>query len=169
MDPGKAVDERVGHPVPKVVLCRIPREVLQRQYRQRPDFGLRHIPGAVSRHEVSGGKQADYDNPCQNQPAARPKSRSMAVVRFYRRLGLLLRLFRFRYLAQILSAALQPCIQLGSQGVNGATLVVQVAVDRHGLPLLPALNRRHIAAEIRRDFLPRIQPVFGRFLGRRRG
>ena len=44
-------------------------------------------------------------------------------------------------------------------------LVVQVPVNRHPLPLLPALDRGHVAVEVCRDLLPRIQPVFGRSLG----
>ena len=42
---------------------------------------------------------------------------------------------------------------------------MQVPVNGHPLPLLPALDRRHVAVEVRRDFLPRIQPVFGRSHG----
>jgi hypothetical protein len=38
-----------------------------------------------------------------------------------------------------------------------------VPVDRHPLPFLPALNGRHVALEIRGNFLPGIQPVFGCF------
>jgi hypothetical protein len=38
---------------------------------------------------------------------------------------------------------------------------MQVPVDRHCLALLPALRRRHVAAQISRNFLPRIQTVFG--------
>ena len=38
-------------------------------------------------------------------------------------------------------------------------------MNRHFLPLLPALDGGHVALEVGRDFLPRIQPVQGRFHG----
>ena len=38
---------------------------------------------------------------------------------------------------------------------------MQVTVDGHLLPLLPALDRPHVAIEVGRNFLPRIQAVFG--------
>src|SRR6266404_8395395 len=40
-----------------------------------------------------------------------------------------------------------------------------VAVNGHPLPLLPALDRGHVAAEVGGDFLPRIQPVLRGSLG----
>ncbi len=46
--------------------------------------------------------------------------------------------------------------------VDRAHPVMQVTVDRHPLPLLPALDRGHVAFEVGRDLLPRIQPVFKR-------
>src|SRR5882724_2349300 len=44
---------------------------------------------------------------------------------------------------------------------------MKVPVNGHPLPLLPALDRSHVAVEVCRDFLPRIQPVFGRSVKRR--
>jgi hypothetical protein len=42
---------------------------------------------------------------------------------------------------------------------------MQVPVNGHPFPLLPALNCGHVAIEVGGDFLPRIQPVFGRSQG----
>jgi hypothetical protein len=40
-----------------------------------------------------------------------------------------------------------------------------VPVNGHSLPLLPALDGLRITVEVRRNFFPRIQPVFWRFRG----
>ena len=42
--------------------------------------------------------------------------------------------------------------------------MVHMPVDRHSLPLLPALDSRDVTIQINRDFLPRIEPPFERFL-----
>ena len=44
--------------------------------------------------------------------------------------------------------------------------MVQVAVDRHSLLPLPALDGGHVALEVGRDFLPRVKPFFRHSLGR---
>ena len=44
---------------------------------------------------------------------------------------------------------------------------MQMAVDRHSFPLLPALNCGYIAPEVSRNFLPGVQPLFGLILQRR--
>jgi len=64
-------------------------------------------------------------------------------------------------------SAAHPRVQLRLGSVDRAYLVMQVPVDRHSLALLPALDRGHIALEVGRDLLPRIQPVFRQRLGRR--
>jgi hypothetical protein len=42
---------------------------------------------------------------------------------------------------------------------------MKVPVNGHPLPLLPTLDRGHVAFKIGGDFLPRIEAVFGEFLG----
>src|ERR1700691_1411935 len=64
-------------------------------------------------------------------------------------------------------AALPPGIELGTQGIDGAALVVQVAVDRHSLLPLPALDGRHVPAQVRGNLLPGIKAMLGRGLGQR--
>src|SRR5207244_1499286 len=64
--------------------------------------------------------------------------------------------------------AARPRVQLRPGSVDRAHPVVQVSVDGHPLSLLPALDRRYVAAEVCRDFLPRIQAVFARSHGWRR-
>lgn len=58
-------------------------------------------------------------------------------------------------------AASGPGVQLCTRRVHRPHFVVDVSVNRHPLALLPSLDGRNIAAEIGRDFLPGIQPVFG--------
>ena len=77
VDAGEASDESLGHSVGKVFLCWISGQVLQRQYRQRPDFGLRRTIHAASGREVSDSKQAEYDQHLPEQT-----SRAPAVSRF---------------------------------------------------------------------------------------
>src|SRR6266481_9410866 len=55
----------------------------------------------------------------------------------------------------------RPRVQFHPRRVDGAHRAMQVSVNGHPLPLLPALDRRHVAVEVCRDFLPRIQVVFG--------
>ena len=55
-----------------------------------------------------------------------------------------------------------PRIQFRPGGVDRAHPVMQVPVDGHPLPLLPALNGGHVAFKVGRNLLPRIQPVFDR-------
>jgi hypothetical protein len=50
-------------------------------------------------------------------------------------------------------------VEVGAEGVDGAFLVVQVAVDRHALALFPALDGGYVAMEICGDFLPRVEAV----------
>ena len=54
----------------------------------------------------------------------------------------------------------QPGVQLRLERVDGADSVVQMAMDGHALPLFPALDGCHVAIEVGRDFLPRVEPVF---------
>ena len=61
--------------------------------------------------------------------------------------------------------AAHPGIQVRTRRVDRTHPVMQVSVDRHPLPLLPALDRCHVAFEVSRDLLPRIQAVFQWFLG----
>src|SRR5258707_12378524 len=42
---------------------------------------------------------------------------------------------------------------------------MHVPVNRHPLPLLPSLHRRHVAVQVGRDLLPRVQPVLGQLRG----
>ena len=56
--------------------------------------------------------------------------------------------------------AARPRVQLRPGGVDRAHPVMQVPVDGHPLPLLPALDRGHVAFEVGRNLLPGIQPVF---------
>ena len=65
--------------------------------------------------------------------------------------------------------AAAPRIQFRPGGVDRAHPVMQVPVDGHPLPLLPALDRGHVAVEVSRDLLPRIEGIFGRSLGWRCG
>ncbi len=60
-----------------------------------------------------------------------------------------------------------PGIQLRAQRVHRAPLVVQMPMHRHPLTLLPALDSRHVAAQVGRNFFPGIQPLFCRFVGKR--
>ena len=78
-------------------------------------------------------------------------------VDFYIRRRLCSELFLF--LLQTQSAALHPGIEFRTERVNRSHPVMQVPVNRHSLPLLPALDCGHVAIEVGRDFLPRIQPV----------
>ena len=45
--------------------------------------------------------------------------------------------------------------------------MVQVAVDRHSLLPLPALDGRHVPAQVRGNLLPGIKATLGRGLGQR--
>src|ERR1700722_1240059 len=56
----------------------------------------------------------------------------------------------------------RPRVQVRPRRVHRSYLVMLVAVNGHPLALLPPLDGRYVAVEVRRDFLPRIQPVFGR-------
>src|SRR6266478_1805833 len=62
----------------------------------------------------------------------------------------------------------RPRVQLRPSSVDRAHPLMQVPENRHPLPLLPALDRRHVAVEVCRDFLPRIEAVFGQPHGGRR-
>ena len=55
--------------------------------------------------------------------------------------------------------AASPVVKFGSKGVDRAHLVVQMAVDGHGLAALPPLNGGDVAFEVCRDFLPGIEAV----------
>ena len=57
-----------------------------------------------------------------------------------------------------------PAVELLGQRVDGAALVVHMPMDRHALPLLPALDGRDVTIQIGRDFLPRVQPLTRRLL-----
>ena len=58
-------------------------------------------------------------------------------------------------------APARPRVQFRSESVNRAELVVEVAMDRHRLALLPPLDGGDVTLQICGDFLPRIQPVMG--------
>ncbi len=55
----------------------------------------------------------------------------------------------------------RPCVQLRTESIDRAHPVMEVPVNRHPLALLPALHRGYVAVQVCRDFLPRIQPLFG--------
>ena len=50
-----------------------------------------------------------------------------------------------------------PLIELALERIDGAELVVKVAVDRHVFAQFPSLHGTDIALEVRGDFLPRIE------------
>jgi hypothetical protein len=51
-------------------------------------------------------------------------------------------------------ATVTPDIELGPKGIHRPEFVVQVAMDRHRLALLPSLNRADIPLEVAGDVLP---------------
>ncbi len=53
--------------------------------------------------------------------------------------------------------ALQPSIELGTERVDRAALVVDVAMNGHALKLFPALNRADVPFYVSGNFLPRIE------------
>jgi hypothetical protein len=73
----------------------------------------------------------------------------------------------FLVLVETEFATLPPTIELGTQSVDGASLMVQVPVDRHPLLLLPTLDGRHVPVQVERNLLPGIKPTLGRDLGKR--
>jgi hypothetical protein len=56
--------------------------------------------------------------------------------------------------------AADPCVQLRARSVDRAQSVVDVPMNGHGLAFFPALNGGHVAVEVGRNLLPRIQAVF---------
>ena len=160
----EASDERLGHPVSKVFLRWVSDRFFKGSTARDLILGRSRIPRAASGQDVSDGKQAEVPQPRPEQASGAPRwtrsvPRSPPVSRGSLPLAPSL---------PLPNALCGFCSQASARNpsVNGAPLVVHVAVDRHPLPLLPALDRGHIAAEVCRDFLPRIQPLFGRPLGR---
>jgi len=163
--PGEASDQRFGHPITQVFLGWISRKVLQRQYRQRPDFGLRGVPGAAMEYDVSGGKQGQYTTPAR---ASHARSEVSHCARDQ------LPPARAPFLSCSCSPCSPPkrCLRLCNHASSSEPGHTRIHVCRVGdggpacFPLLPALNRGHIAPQIGCDFLPRIQLAYERFLGR---
>src|SRR5208283_4785301 len=79
VDRGEPSDECFGHAVSEVFLCGIAGQVLQRQHRQRLDFGAGGIVCAISGGDVGDGEQTDYSRNDHCEPAARPWCRSVSV------------------------------------------------------------------------------------------
>ena len=102
----------------------------------------------------------------QDEPPSGQRGRFRRLRRWCRRVGRCCIVPIF--LAALKIPAARPGIQLGSGRIDRANPVMQMPVDRHALPLLPALDCGHVAFEVNRDLLPRIQPVFRRSRGWRR-
>src|SRR5262245_17780156 len=52
-----------------------------------------------------------------------------------------------------------PSVDFSHEGVDGAQRGVLVSVDGQPFAFFPAADGRDIAAQVRRDFLPRIEPT----------
>jgi hypothetical protein len=76
-----------------------------------------------------------------------------------------LRFVSFLFL-QTQVAALQPSIELGTECVDRAALVVDVAMNGHTLTLFPALNCAHVPFNVSGNFLPGIEGGFRGPVGR---
>ena len=142
-DPREASNQSLGHPVSKVFLCRIAREVFQRQYCKGTDFGLPRIPCVTPDQDVSDGKQGEHRHPSHNQPKTRPRGPLWSVVTF--RIHRCFRFVSFVFFLQAQFAALQPSIELGTERVDRAALVVDVAMNGHALALFPPADGRDVA------------------------
>jgi hypothetical protein len=54
-------------------------------------------------------------------------------------------------------AALPPRIQVSGKAIDGTALVVDVTVNGHSLPFLPALNGTDISLQVRGNLFPRVE------------
>ncbi len=168
-------DHFLGHAVAKIFLPRVSCQILEGKDRQ-------HQPSSWLSRRIARTGQTDVTDRSYDQnnaegggehqpgflaPATRPRSPCWSAVTLLILIHRRLRPTLFFFLLQTQSAALHPGIELRTERVDRAYPVMLVAVNGHSLPLLPALDRGHVALEVGRDFLPRIQLVHGRLHGRR--
>src|SRR5262245_13973828 len=72
-DLGEITDQRFRHPIRKVLLRCIPRQILQRKHSQRFDFGLQRSLCSTMHPAISNRSYDECSKPAKNQPAAPPK------------------------------------------------------------------------------------------------
>jgi hypothetical protein len=72
----------------------------------------------------------------------------------------------FLFFLQTQFAALQPSIELGTERVDRAALVVDMAMNGHALTLFPALDGTDVPFYITGNFLPGIKGDLGGLVGR---
>jgi hypothetical protein len=65
------------------------------------------------------------------------------------------------FLIEARAAIFPPRVDFGTVGVNGAELVVEVAVNGQAFLLLPALDGANVAAEIGGNLLPGLEKIAG--------
>ena len=88
MDSGKTPDDFLGHPVSKVLLRWVARQILQRQHRHRIDFRMRSVLCAAADRDVSQGQQGEHRHRSQNEPPTSPRVLAwlfIANLRLFRR------------------------------------------------------------------------------------
>ncbi len=159
----KQSDKLLSHAVGEVFLRRISAQVLQRKHSEGTDFGLPRIRCAAPNQDISDGKQGEYRHPGQNKPKTRPRDAlwSLATFRIHR----CFRFVSFLFFLQTQFAALQPGIELGTERVDRAAPVVDVAMNGHALTLFPALNCADVPFNVSGNFLPRIEGGFSGAVG----
>ena len=145
-------DERFGETVGEIVLGRIAGEISEGQDGEGADSGGGERSGSARAEDEPGGCRHGEDEGRNQSQAERREGDTVAIGRGCGGAGK-------NGFVDGQPAARDPGIQLMGEGVDGAALRVQVAVDRHRFPLFPPLDGGDVAVEVGGDFFPRVEAL----------